>query len=68
MRRIEFSGHTRTYHLSMSRTRVTGARVKEPRHFLLYRRRQDGAVQVVRILHDSQDQDRHLPEGYKRLS
>ena len=52
----------------MSRTRVTGPIVKEPRHFLLYRRRQDGAVEVARILHDNQDLDRHLPEGYKRLS
>jgi len=27
----------RTYHISLSRTRLAGARVKEPRHFLLYR-------------------------------
>lgn len=58
----------RTYHLAMSRTRVTGPIVKEPRHFFLYRRRQDGVVEVARILHDSQDLDRHLPEGYKRSS
>ena len=52
----------RTYHLAMSRNRVTGVKVKEPRHFLLYRRRQDGVAEVARILHDSQDLDRHRPE------
>jgi hypothetical protein len=29
----------RTYQLSLSRTKVSGAKVKEPTHFLLYRRR-----------------------------
>jgi toxin ParE1/3/4 len=40
----------RTYHLSFSRNRVTGHRVKEPRHFLLYRLREDGVIEVARIL------------------
>ena len=57
----------RTYHISLSRNRVSGARVKEPRHFLLYRRREDGVVEVARILHDGRDLDRHLPEGYRRM-
>jgi toxin ParE1/3/4 len=56
----------RTYHLSLSRTRVSGSRVKEPRHFLLYRRREDGVIEVARILHDGRDLARHLPEGYRR--
>jgi toxin ParE1/3/4 len=55
----------RTYHISLSRTRVSGARVKEPRHFLLYRRREDGVVEVARILHDGRDLARHLPESYR---
>lgn len=57
----------RTFHISMSRSRVTGARVKEPRHFLLYRRCADGIVEVVRVLHDGRDLNRHLPEGYRRM-
>src|SRR5690242_7311758 len=32
----------RVYHLDFSRTRVTGTKVKEPRHLVLYRRREDG--------------------------
>ena len=55
----------RTYHLECSRNRVSGSKVKEPRHFLLYRRRDDGVIEVARILHDGRDLQRHLPEGYR---
>jgi toxin ParE1/3/4 len=41
--------------------------VTEPRHFLLYRRREDGVIEVARILHDGRDLARHLPEGYRRM-
>jgi toxin ParE1/3/4 len=57
----------RTYHISLSRTRVSGARVKEPRHLLLYRRREDGVVEVARVLHDGRDLRRHLPDDYRGL-
>ena len=56
----------RTYHLEFSRNRVSGSRVKDPRHFLLYRRRGDGVIEVARILHDGRDLQRHLPEEYHR--
>lgn len=55
----------RTYHLEFSRNRVSGSKVKEPRHFLLYRRREDGVIEVARILHDGRDLQRHLPEDYR---
>jgi toxin ParE1/3/4 len=55
----------RTYHLSLSRTRVSGSRVKEPRHFLLYRHREEGVIEVARILHDGRDLERHLPNEYR---
>jgi toxin ParE1/3/4 len=58
----------RTYHLHFSRSRVSGPGVKEPRHFLLYRRREDGVIEVARILHDGCDLQRHLPEDYRRDS
>ena len=60
------AGGVRTYHLSFSRTRVSGDRVKEPRHFLLYRRRDDGVVEVGRIFNEARDLARHLPEGFRR--
>ena len=58
----------RTYHLEFSRSRVSGSKVKDPRHFLLYRRREDGVIEVARILHDGRDLQRHLPEGYRRTA
>ena len=57
----------RSYHLEFSRSRVSGSRVKAPRHYLLYRRRGDGVIEVARILHDASDLARHLPEGYLRM-
>ena len=57
----------RAYHISLSRARVSGIRVKDPRHFLLYRRREDGVIEVARVLHDGRDLARHLPEGYRRI-
>ena len=56
----------RTYHISLSRDRLSHPRVGDPRHFILYRLRPDGAVEVARILHDSRDIARHLPEEYRR--
>jgi len=56
----------RTYHLGFSRSRVVGARVKEPRHFLLYRKVSSSMVVVGRILDEGVDLARHLPEGYRR--
>ncbi len=55
----------RTYHLEFSRSRVSGSSVKDPRHFLLYRRREDDVIEVARILHDGRDLQRHLPEDYR---
>jgi toxin ParE1/3/4 len=55
----------RIYHISLSRTRVTGSRVKEPRHFLIYRHR-GKVIEVARVLHDIRDLQRHLPPGYRR--
>jgi toxin ParE1/3/4 len=56
----------RTYHLEFSRRGASSLKVKGPRHFLLYRRREDGAIEVARILHDGRDLQRHLPEEYRR--
>ena len=56
----------RTYHLEFSRGRVTGEGVKAPRHFLLYRRRDEGVIEVGRVIHDARDLTRHLPEDYRR--
>ncbi len=41
-----------------------GPQVKEPRHFILYRKREVGVIEVGRILHDGRDLERHIPENY----
>ncbi len=50
-----------TYYLASSRERVPGERVKTPRRLLLYRVI-SSRVEVLRILHDSRDLGRHMPE------
>jgi len=37
----------------------------DDRHFLLYRTRPDGRVEIGRVLHDSMDLERHLPDNYR---
>jgi len=65
--RPELSSGARTYHLRFSRDRAgASGMVKSPRHFLLYRRRHEGAIEVARVLHDACDLERHLPDDYRR--
>lgn len=65
--RPEIAAVARTYHLRHSRDRVTRAsgRVSRPRHFLLYRVQSDGQVEIGRVLHESMDLPRHLPDDYR---
>jgi toxin ParE1/3/4 len=65
--RPEIARAARTYHLCHSRNRVAAGegRVKQPRHFLLYRICADGRIEIGRVLHDSMELSRHLPEEYR---
>ena len=58
--RAELSSDVWLYHLAFSRDRSTGAKVKEPRHFLVFRVR-TSRLEIMRILHDSRDLARHAP-------
>ena len=62
--RPEIVAAARTYHLRHSRDHVPAAigKVRHPRHFLLYRLLDDGRIEVGRVLHDSVDLQRHLPD------
>jgi toxin ParE1/3/4 len=64
--RPDLARGVRTYHLFFSRDRARGSLgvVKKPRHFLVYRRRGEAVIDVVRVLHDARDLERHLPEEY----
>jgi toxin ParE1/3/4 len=58
----------RTYHLSWSRKKAghAGDRIRNPRHFLLYRVTESSTVEIGRILHDSMELAMHLPKEYRR--
>ena len=55
--RPELAEGVRTYHISLSRERgkALGGRVKQPRHFIVYRRRGRAVIEILRILHDARD-------------
>jgi toxin ParE1/3/4 len=56
------TGDLRLYHLRHSRVHVTPAtnRVKNPRHFVVYRVAGNGTLRIARLLHDSTDIPRRL--------
>ena len=62
--RLEFGPGLRTYHLFFSRGRVGSSAgiVRKPRHLVVYRRRGDTVIDVLRVLHDARELERHLPE------
>ena len=68
--RPELAACCRTYHLFFSRKKAgrRGDRIRRPRHFLLYRVTESGAVEIGRVLHDSMDLNLHLPEEYRESS
>jgi toxin ParE1/3/4 len=65
--RPEIAASARTYHLIHSREHVAAnvGRVRRPRHFLLYRVQPDDTVEIGRVLHDSMDLIRHVPDEYR---
>lgn len=65
--RAELVRGIRTYHLFFTRDRARSdlGIVKNPRHFLVYRRRGEDVIDIVRVLHDARDLERHLPKDYR---
>ena len=61
--RTEISSGLFSYHLRFSRRRAaTGlVQVEHPRHLVTFRIATDGAVEIVRLLHDAMDFDHHVP-------
>lgn len=64
--RPELGFGVRSYHLRHSRERawIDAARVRRPRHFLLYRFTRPDLVGIGRVLHEGMEIARHLPDGY----
>lgn len=65
----ELAQGCRTYHIHGSRNRAAfrGARIRQPRHILVYRVKDD-CVEIGRVLHDSMVLLDHLPVEYRRES
>lgn len=61
--RPEISKNIRSYHTMLSRTKAGGT-VKKPRHFILYFLPTENEVVISRVLHDSRDIARHIPEEH----
>jgi toxin ParE1/3/4 len=61
--RPDLARGVRTYHLYFSRDRAGGVVgvAGRPRHFLIYRQRGGDGIEVLRLLHDVRDLERHLP-------
>ncbi|MEQ9248839.1 MAG: type II toxin-antitoxin system RelE/ParE family toxin [Nitratireductor sp.] len=60
--RPEIGESVRSYHISLSKTRA-GSKIKSPRHFILYFQPNESEIVVSRILHDSRDLVRHIPQA-----
>lgn len=58
--RSELAAGIVIYHLRHSRGRADPGIVRRPRHFLVYRLR-DAVMELLRVLHDARDIERHVP-------
>ena len=64
--RFELAKGVLIYHLRFSRDRaksVLGV-VHHPRHFVIYRR-QEHLIEILRVLHDTRELQRHMPGEYR---
>lgn len=59
--RLEFGESFRSYHISFSR-RNAASKIKKPRHFIIYYKDTENVIVISRILRDSMDLKRHVPE------
>lgn len=59
--REELAAGLRSLHLSHCRNETGAARMARPRHIIFYRQGNDLAVEIVRVLHEAMDLERHLP-------
>lgn len=59
--RDEISPGLRSLHLVHCRISSPAGRVQRPRHVVFYRLGADAVVEVVRLLHDAMEVQRHLP-------
>ena len=64
LQRPELAKGVVVYHLRFSRDRarpILGGVVHQPRHLVVFRQ-QAGVIEILRVLHDARELERHLPE------
>jgi toxin ParE1/3/4 len=61
-KRTELGSGVRSFHVRYARRSVDAAKVRRPVHVLYYRVAREGAIEIVRVLHEKMDPSRHLDE------
>ena len=61
-KRPELRAGLRSFHIRHVRSPATAAEVKRPVHVLYYRVAQNGVIEIVRVLHERMEPNRHLDE------
>jgi toxin ParE1/3/4 len=56
---------TRSFHLRHVRTNPAERKVKKPVHILYFRSVRPGLIEIVRVLHERMDPERHLSPDFK---
>ena len=62
-KRPEIGKNIRSYHTMLSRARAGGV-IRKPRHFILYFLPSEDETVISRVLHDSRDIARHVPDEH----
>lgn len=60
----EFAENIKMFHLRNSReaAQFPPGKVGKPRHLIFFREAKDGALEILRVLHEQMDHQRHLDE------
>jgi toxin ParE1/3/4 len=61
-KRPDLRSGIRSFHVRHARRSAEGAKVRRPVHVLYYRVAQEGVIEIVRVLHERMDPNRHIDE------
>lgn len=62
-RRPDLRSGIRSFHVRHARRSILGAQVRTPVHVVYYRAAREGEIEIVRVLHERMDPNRHLAES-----
>jgi toxin ParE1/3/4 len=61
-KRPELRSGIRSFHVRYTRSSAENATVRRPVHVLYYRVAEEGAIEIIRVLHERMEPTRHLDE------